>query len=74
MIPIPYIPEYTYCIMCGKECLSETCGKIHRKKLKKIRSVITDQQEREQGKRLPWNPKTIRIYNSLQDLISEKDG
>ncbi len=66
-----YIPSYLYCIICGVESVNETCSDNHQDKLEKIRAVIKQQKELENGKKIEWNTQTIKIYNALQDLIGE---
>lgn len=67
-----YIPDFNYCIMCSKECKSETCTSKCHWKLQKIRSIIDEKKEEERGGNgKAWNMVTLKKFRDIQDIIGK---
>jgi len=67
-----YIPNYSYCVICGVETKAETCSQEHRIKLEKIRFTINEQKGIEKQGKVGWNLATVHKFNKLQELIGDE--
>ena len=69
-----YIPDFSYCIYCGKETESETCSEACTMKLRAVHNAVESQKEHEKrtGFGKTWTDRTIKKYNSLMDILDMK--
>lgn len=67
-------PNYSYCLYCGKETESETCGGGCTGKLTAVRNAVSSQKEHEKqtGFGKSWTDRTIKKYNELMELLDKK--
>ena len=64
-----YIPDFSYCIICSKECDNDTCSENCANKLDKITFTIKEKKKSEQFGTRQWDQKTIRDFNKIQSII-----
>ena len=68
-----YVPDFSYCIYCGKETKSETCSGACTMKLRAVRNAIESQKchDNQTGFGKSWTDTTIRKYNALMDILDK---
>jgi len=67
-----WIPDYSYCIICGTKTESETCSSTCKDMLSSVRDSIELRKYIESQGVKEYNEKTIKDFNRIQDIISRK--
>lgn len=64
-----YIPDFSYCIVCGTPTKKETCSEKCESTLDFLRVTVKEKTEAEKTGTKNWDEHNIGAFNNLQEKI-----